>query len=50
MQHDDAAPPEAWVWRNPADHAAPVWGEGRNISPANNDLAGRSKRAGHVFR
>jgi len=36
--------------RNAADHAAPVWGEGRNISPANNDLAGRSKRAGHGFR
>ena len=38
------------LWRNPADHAAPVWGEGRNISTANNDLASRSKRAGHVFR
>jgi hypothetical protein len=36
--------------RNAADHAGSVWGEGRTISTANNDLAGRSKRAGHVFR
>ena len=42
----------AWSlgWGATRQTLLPARGEGRNISTANNDLAGRSKRAGHVFR